>query len=68
MTKQNNSSPIGDVASPCISVCVLDLNDICEGCFRTMKEISHWSDFDNSRRREVLGLCWERAEEAGKTF
>ena len=26
--------------SPCISVCVLDENDICVGCFRSADEIS----------------------------
>ena len=28
--------------SPCISICSLDQNDVCEGCFRTGNEIVDW--------------------------
>ena len=30
------------VKSPCISVCALDEEDICMGCFRSLREISDW--------------------------
>ena len=35
--------------SPCVSVCVLNRDDICSG-----GEISDWGAMDNQRRREVL--------------
>ena len=51
------------VASPCISVCTLDENDICIGCFRSGREIGEWGALDNVRRREVLALAAERERE-----
>ena len=52
--------------SPCINVCILDAeNGLCHGSFRTLAEISIWSQASNeekwsillavTRRREVLG-------------
>lgn len=42
------------VHSPCVSICVLDDNDICIGCFRSGREISDWGKIDNDARRQVL--------------
>lgn len=45
----------GDVASPCISVCVLhEAQGICIGCFRTLDEIAQWSVLDAAGKRAVL--------------
>lgn len=48
------------VASPCVSICALDGDDICVGCFRTGREISHWGRLPASRQREVLMRCQQR--------
>lgn len=53
------------VASPCVSVCALDEEDICVGCQRTVAEITRWGRMDNPERRSVLKLCHERAVAAG---
>ncbi len=53
------------VASPCVNFCALDEADICTGCQRTVDEITRWSRMDNDERREVLGLCHERAKSSG---
>ena len=53
------------VASPCVSVCALDEQDICTGCQRTVDEITRWGRMDNQQRRAVLTLCHERAVAAG---
>ena len=53
------------VASPCVSICALDEQDICTGCQRTVAEISRWGRMDNDERRAVLKRCHERAVEAG---
>ncbi len=45
------------VASPCISVCVLDETDICTGCFRNVQEITDWSILSNENRREVVRVA-----------
>jgi predicted Fe-S protein YdhL (DUF1289 family) len=43
------------VASPCISVCVMDAaGELCTGCFRTLDEIAAWSVLDTSAKRAVL--------------
>ncbi|MHA6163922.1 DUF1289 domain-containing protein [Pseudomonas sichuanensis] len=53
------------VASPCVSICALDEQDICTGCQRTVSEITRWGRMDNQERREVLKRCHERAAAAG---
>lgn len=53
------------VRSPCVSVCVLDDNDICVGCQRAGQEISHWGKMSNEQRRAVLELAGARAHEQG---
>lgn len=49
------------VKSPCVSVCALDENDVCVGCYRSANEISFWSRYSNAERREVLKASLERA-------
>ncbi|MCG8391893.1 MAG: DUF1289 domain-containing protein [Pseudomonadales bacterium] len=39
--------------SPCVSICALDENDICVGCFRTGGEISIWGLLSDDEKREV---------------
>jgi predicted Fe-S protein YdhL (DUF1289 family) len=46
--------------SPCISVCVLDDDDICAGCYRSAEEITDWFMASNEQKREVLRLAAER--------
>lgn len=48
------------VSSPCVSVCALDDEDVCTGCYRTLEEIGDWSEMDNSRKREVIALASQR--------
>ncbi|MCQ4313166.1 DUF1289 domain-containing protein [Stutzerimonas sp. VN223-3] len=53
------------VASPCVSICALDEDDICTGCQRSVDEILRWSRMDNAERRDVLQRCHERARASG---
>ena len=48
------------VRSPCISVCVLDSNDICEGCYRSGEEISNWGLLNDEERMKVIELTAQR--------
>ncbi|MGR4038427.1 DUF1289 domain-containing protein [Pseudomonas sp. 910_21] len=59
------TTPERPVASPCVSICALDEQDICTGCQRTVDEITSWSRMDNTERRAVLALCHERAKSSG---
>lgn len=52
------------IKSPCVSLCALNHDDVCVGCFRSGDEISHWGSYDNDTRREVLARCYERAKAA----
>ncbi|MEP6943170.1 MAG: DUF1289 domain-containing protein [Betaproteobacteria bacterium] len=46
----------GRVASPCISVCVMDAGSgVCVGCLRTLDEIAGWIDMGDEARRALIG-------------
>jgi uncharacterized protein len=64
----SDSSDIQFVPSPCVSVCALDEDDVCVGCYRTGMEISQWGRMSVDKQRLVvvrshqrmrgeLGLC-----------
>ncbi len=61
----DNSQP---VASPCIDICVLDENDICQGCYRTAREIGEWSCLDNPGKKAVIQQAQRRRIECGGIF
>ncbi|MFD2229981.1 DUF1289 domain-containing protein [Alkalimarinus sediminis] len=48
------------VSSPCVSVCALDENDLCVGCYRTGVEISQWGSMSPEEKRNVIDLVKER--------
>ena len=41
-------------ASPCISVCLLDEDDICLGCYRSADEITDWFMASPQQKRDML--------------
>jgi predicted Fe-S protein YdhL (DUF1289 family) len=52
----------GRVASPCISVCRIDVaTGLCAGCLRTLDEIVAWSVLDDDGRRAVWAALAARA-------
>lgn len=56
------------VASPCINICVLDENDICQGCYRSAQEIGDWSCLDNAAKKQVIQHAQRRRSEGGGIF
>lgn len=45
---------LAPVPSPCVSVCRMRPdNGLCEGCFRTLEEITEWSRQDDAGKRAV---------------
>ena len=48
------------VTSPCISVCVLNESDVCEGCYRTAEEITLWSAASDEEKHQMLEKSNER--------
>lgn len=53
-----------DPASPCISVCVLNVDDICLGCYRSAEEVTDWFLASADRKREILCRAQERSQAA----
>jgi len=51
--------------SPCVSICALDQNDVCEGCYRTGDEIVDWFTADDTRKQKILEASAQRRKEAG---
>lgn len=60
----NDSSTTQAVMSPCVSICALDDEDICVGCYRTGMEISRWGSMTDDERREVMTLVAEREKQS----
>lgn len=54
----------GDVGSPCVSVCRMGEDKLCQGCLRSLEEIAGWSRMDDAARRVVWARILERAREA----
>lgn len=46
--------------SPCISVCALNMEDICIGCYRSAAEITEWSMASPAEKRAILARARER--------
>lgn len=49
-----------EVASPCVSICALDGDDICVGCFRTGMEISQWGRLSTDQRQRIVERAAQR--------
>jgi predicted Fe-S protein YdhL (DUF1289 family) len=45
---------VAPVDSPCIKVCVLDDQQVCIGCKRTLDEIVAWGSLSDDARMNVL--------------
>ncbi len=54
----------GEVGSPCVSVCRMGPDGLCEGCLRSIDEIAGWSRQDDAARRAVWARVLERAQAA----
>ena len=57
---------VKDVASPCISHCCLNEDDVCLGCFRNIDEIMTWRKLDVVAKKAVLNQCRQRQQRYGK--
>ena len=48
------------VPSPCTSVCRLDEQKVCIGCFRHVEDIREWRSADDQRRRVICQQAAQR--------
>ncbi len=49
-----------EVESPCVGICVVDEEDICEGCGRSMDEIAGWLRMNNAERAAAVRQARQR--------
>jgi predicted Fe-S protein YdhL (DUF1289 family) len=48
------------IASPCIRNCCLDEQDVCLGCFRSLTEITQWTQVNDATRQQFLDNAGQR--------
>lgn len=62
--RANAISVVGEnIPTPCISVCRVNTNDgLCEGCFRTLGEISAWGRSTPDYKRELWKTIMHRVK------
>jgi hypothetical protein len=53
------------VKSPCVSICVLNPDDVCEGCYRSTEEITQWNAYSQEEKAKVLQLSQQRRIDDG---
>lgn len=47
---------MSQISSPCVNICKLEDN-ICQGCFRSIEEISNWTTYTDQEKKLVLELA-----------
>ena len=50
--------------SPCVSICVLSEDEICQGCFRSADEIAEWFMASDEGKRAILQRADQRRDES----
>jgi predicted Fe-S protein YdhL (DUF1289 family) len=49
------------ITSPCTALCSMDENrEFCTGCYRTLDEIMHWSQFNGEKKHAVNKAAADR--------
>ena len=46
--------PVQKIESPCVNVCTIGKDRLCEGCRRSIDEIAHWSRMTPAERDAVM--------------
>ncbi|MEH6583900.1 MAG: DUF1289 domain-containing protein [Halioglobus sp.] len=53
---------VSEPKSPCVSICVLDEDDICQGCYRSAEEITDWFMASDAQKKAVIERAKERLD------
>ena len=49
------------IPSPCVGVCQINASTkYCLGCWRTLKEVAHWSRYSNDEKETLMTKLTER--------
>jgi predicted Fe-S protein YdhL (DUF1289 family) len=47
-------TPAKAILTPCIGICALGADGLCDGCFRTGDEIAAWSTLSDAARAQLM--------------
>ena len=54
------------IPSPCVGVCQINASTkYCLGCWRTLKEVAHWSRYSNDEKEILMTKLAERQKRFG---
>lgn len=53
-----------EVRSPCVSICALDADGVCIGCYRTADEITDWFMASASDKQAIVARAAARRDGA----
>jgi predicted Fe-S protein YdhL (DUF1289 family) len=56
------ASPYKAVLSPCVGICTLDAQGLCEGCHRSAGEIARWSQMSDDERLRLMTMVLPERE------
>ena len=45
---------VNEISSPCVSICAMNEDDVCVGCYRTGDEITRWWGMNNAEKIQTL--------------
>lgn len=51
------------IESPCVRNCCLNDEDICLGCFRSLREITRWGTVDDHGKQLILESVAQRKKD-----
>lgn len=43
-----------NIESPCVNICILNPDQICMGCGRSLDEITNWNKYTDEERSEIM--------------
>lgn len=52
-----------EIKSPCVNICQVNLEGVCQGCGRTTDEIAKWWSMTNEEKQQVLENIEKRQDE-----
>lgn len=64
MTTESDKPVAEEIQSPCVSICALDMDDVCVGCYRTGDEITRWWSMSKEEKLKTLDLAKAREKKS----
>ena len=55
-----------DIPSPCVGICMLDIDGLCIGCFRSRTELQDWWVATRAEKEAILARCRARSRQPAR--